>query len=166
MAAKMLQHPDVFARADDESAVPAYSLKQAEPAAPSAPAAPAGGSGESEALLGSDVLPAHIEIGDHKVQLGTVVAAAHARSGLTVIEWNALKQEEREQLLADEITAMTAELENPPEFVIQVNGARKVLDGMEKDDLVALAAELKVDHHHAAGARNICGKLVAAYPVE
>jgi len=54
-----------------------------------------------QALLGSDLLPAHIQIGDELVQLGTVVAKAHEASGLTVEDWNGLVPQIREKLLAD-----------------------------------------------------------------
>ena len=54
-----------------------------------------------QVLLGSDVLPAHIQIGDELVQLGTVVANAQEASGLTVEDWNGLVPAIREKLLAD-----------------------------------------------------------------
>lgn len=59
-----------------------------------------------EVLLGSDVLPAHIQIGDELVQLGTVVAKAHEASGLTVEDWNGLVPQIREKLLADYVEAL------------------------------------------------------------
>lgn len=63
--------------------------------------------GKLAALLGSSVLPAMVAIGpDHSVQLGQVVAAAHAASGLSVDAWNALPEPEREGLLTTTILAM------------------------------------------------------------
>lgn len=59
-------------------------------------------------LLGSDVLPAHIQIGEELVQLGTVVAKAHEASGLTVEDWNGLVPQIREKLLADYIENLRA----------------------------------------------------------
>ncbi len=55
---------------------------------------------ESTCLLGSSVLPSVIAIGEKEVHLGDVVAAAHAESGLSVSEWNALPPEQIEDLLA------------------------------------------------------------------
>lgn len=62
------------------------------------------------ALLGSDLLPAHIQIGDELVQLGTVVAKAHEASGLTVEDWNGLVPQIREKLLADYVENLRAPL--------------------------------------------------------
>lgn len=45
-------------------------------------------------LYGAD-LPAQIDIDGVLLQLGTIVAAAHQESGLTVAEWNALSDAER-----------------------------------------------------------------------
>lgn len=64
--------------------------------------------GTDEALHGSSTIPALIRIGDADVQLGTEVAAAHARSGMTVEAWNALSDEDRDLCLNHEIEAMRA----------------------------------------------------------
>lgn len=69
-------------------------------------------SGKSlEVLLGSDLLPAHVQIGDELVQLGAVVAKAHEASGLTVGDWNGLVPQIREKLLADYIESLRAPAE-------------------------------------------------------
>lgn len=60
----------------------------------------------SEVLYGSSVLPSMLDIGGEQVQLGTLVAAAHQASGLTVAEWNELAAEVREELLADQLALM------------------------------------------------------------
>lgn len=52
------------------------------------------------ALLGSDVLPAYIEIGDYRLQLGFVVGHAFDQSQLTREAWNALPGADREARLA------------------------------------------------------------------
>lgn len=63
-----------------------------------------------ETLLGSDVQPAMIDIGASKsVQLGTVVAAAHKASGLSVAAWNELPGDQREELLVKMIETMRAQ---------------------------------------------------------
>ncbi|MGE6741723.1 hypothetical protein ACQKGC_15730 [Allorhizobium pseudoryzae] len=62
-----------------------------------------------ETLLGSSVLPSLVDIGlDAPVQLGEVVMAAHAESGLTIADWNALPDAEREKLLAEALENMKA----------------------------------------------------------
>lgn len=72
------------------------TMPPAKPAADKTPKPP-------ETLLGSNRLPAVIEIGPFKVQLGIIVSSAHLASGLTLEEWNALDEEDREQRLEDEI---------------------------------------------------------------
>lgn len=59
-------------------------------------------------LLGSSILPSVLNIGGQDVQLGAVVGAAQEASGLTVEEWNALDQEDREDLLDDQVNVMQA----------------------------------------------------------
>lgn len=60
----------------------------------------------AETLYGSDTLPAVLTIGGQDVQLGTVVASAHAASGLSVAEWNALAPEERDVYLNDQVASL------------------------------------------------------------
>lgn len=66
-----------------------------------------------EFLLGSDKHDTLITLGetDVQVQLGTVVARAHAGSGLTVADWNALDDATRDALIDDTIDEMLAEVE-------------------------------------------------------
>lgn len=59
-------------------------------------------------LYGTDVLPAHLEIGGQMVQLGTVVASAHAASGLSAEDWNGLVPQVRDQLLIEHLEVMRA----------------------------------------------------------
>lgn len=63
-----------------------------------------------EVLHGSDKLPAHIEIGSGApdAQLGTIVAAAHAASGLSADDWNKLKPAARDKLLKAQIELLQA----------------------------------------------------------
>lgn len=64
---------------------------------------------QSEALLGSDTLPATFEIAEGKtVTLGDVVAAAQAKSGLDVEEWNLNDAEDRDNLIVAEVESMRA----------------------------------------------------------
>lgn len=62
---------------------------------------------EQIALMGSSTLPAMIQISaDKTIQLGELVAGAHAESGFTVAEWNELDEALREEALANHLTAL------------------------------------------------------------
>lgn len=62
-----------------------------------------------QTLLGSSVLASLVDIGlEAPVQLGEIVMAAHAESGLTVEAWNALPDADREERLAQAVEAMKA----------------------------------------------------------
>lgn len=162
VAAKMLQHPDVFARDDEVSTAAAVTLR---PPAPTAPA-PIAVVMEPGSLMGSDVLPALVDIGGQKVQLGTIVASAHTRSGLTVEDWNALAPAVREELLATEIEVLTNASAVAAETVIQLaDGTQQVLDGKTREQLQALAKELGVKVHVNAGMAKVTEALLAAFPV-
>lgn len=69
-------------------------------------------------LYGTDVLPGMIEIGGDLVQLGTVVAAAHSVSGLSVDDWNGLVPQIRDQLLIEHIEVMRAAAKPAADAVI------------------------------------------------
>lgn len=63
-----------------------------------------------DTLLGSNILPALVDVAEGlQLQLGDVVATAHAKSGMTVAEWNALVDDDREARLAEAIEALRAE---------------------------------------------------------
>src|SRR4051812_22608248 len=66
---------------------------------------------QEKVLLGSSTLPSLISIGGKEVQLGTVVAAAHAASGLSVADWNGLAEEERDERLNAQVEAMQQQAE-------------------------------------------------------
>ena len=61
-----------------------------------------------DTLYGSSVLPAIVEVGGYKVQLGGIVAAAHAASQLSVRDWNDLPDAERERHLQELIDRLSA----------------------------------------------------------
>ena len=71
-------------------------------------------------LYGTDVLPGMIEIGGDLVQLGTVVAAAHSVSGLSVDDWNGLVPQIRDQLLIEHIEVMRAAAKPAADAVAKV----------------------------------------------
>lgn len=76
----------------------------AEGGKPSAPA--------QESLLGSNVLPATIELAEGvSVQLGEVVRRTHEASGLSVADWNALEDADREARLAATVLELQAAAE-------------------------------------------------------
>jgi hypothetical protein len=80
---------------------------KAPAAASAAPAsAPSSAPAPAPVLCGSSTLPALISIGGKDVQLGTVVAAAHAASGLTAADWNALSEGDRDERLKAQVEAM------------------------------------------------------------
>lgn len=65
-----------------------------------------------EILVGSDLLPAQVEIASgHSVALGDIVSQAHAKSGLAADEWNALASTDREALLSATIDELKAAVE-------------------------------------------------------
>lgn len=69
-------------------------------------------------LYGSSIQPATWTLDNGDVlQLGTVVAEAHARSGLSVAEWNALPQEIREEKIAEVVN----EIVPTPDVVINLS---------------------------------------------
>lgn len=64
---------------------------------------------DPETLLRSSVLPALVEIAPGKtVQLGEIVAKAHENSGLSIEEWNALLDADRDARLAAVVDALKA----------------------------------------------------------
>lgn len=61
-------------------------------------------------IYGSSNLPAHIQIGEQQVQLGTVVQRAFKDSGLNAKDWNELDEVDREHRLVDAIAALRKEV--------------------------------------------------------
>lgn len=89
-----------------------FAVLAPEVPAPKAKASRKGRLGEPAAadmLIGSNALPSIISLGaDRTVTLGEVVAAAHKASGLSVQDWNALSEDDRDAMLADMIEAKGA----------------------------------------------------------
>ena len=95
------------------------------------------GSGGAPSLHGSSVLPALIDIGatagEKQVELGTVVAEAHAATGLTVEQWNKLRDSAREDCLQshiDKMRACEAQSQGAPVTSVGAVGEPLELDGM------------------------------------
>lgn len=59
-------------------------------------------------LLGSSVLPSLVPVGDGTVQLGAIVSDCHIMSGLSIDEWNALSEDDREERLAEHVSWLNA----------------------------------------------------------
>lgn len=107
------------------------------------PAAPA-----QESLLGSNVLPANIELAEGvSVQLGEVVRRAHVHSGLSVADWNALEDADREA----ELAAMVRELQAAAEAEAE---ARKGEDAAAAAAAAAAAEAEKAKAKASAGTQN------------
>ncbi|HFT6991402.1 MAG: hypothetical protein KH046_00825 [Stenotrophomonas maltophilia] len=120
-----------------------------------------------ESLLGSNVLPANIELAEGvSVQLGEVVRRAHVHSGLSVADWNALEDADREA----ELAAMVRELQAAAEAEAEARkgegaaaageaGKTKASAGtgtqnppaVDKDALLARAKELEIDANRTWG---------------
>lgn len=63
----------------------------------------------STVIYGTDQLPGLVEVGGQMVQLGVVVAGAHAASGLSVDDWNGLVPQIRDQLVIEHLELMRAQ---------------------------------------------------------
>ena len=115
---------------------------------------------EKDVLVGSNVLPANIELAEGvTVQLGEVVRRTHEASGLSVADWNALDDGDREARLAATVLELQAEAEAIAEAEAKKGAATadsekgKASTGTgtqnppaaDKDALLARAKELGID---------------------
>ncbi len=75
---------------------------------------------KDQILYGSDTLPATFQIDGETVALGTIVAAAFEKSGLSEDAWNALPADERDAKLHAELDARGA---NGPDGQLNTSGA-------------------------------------------
>ena len=62
--------------------------------------------GDMQTLLGSDVLASELDIHGEMIPLGEVVELAYMESGISVPEWNALEDEDREARLQSVVDMM------------------------------------------------------------
>lgn len=114
------------------------------------------GAPAQESLNGSNVLPANIELAEGvSVQLGEVVRQAFEHTGLSVADWNALDERDREA----ELAAMVRELQSRAEAdakkaAATADGEKAKASGgtgtqnppvADKDALLARAKELGID---------------------
>lgn len=72
-------------------------MSKRNPPAPPAGNPPAPDSAAQVILYGSNIHPATLTIGDREYQLGDFVRDAHALSGLSAEDWNALSEDERHE---------------------------------------------------------------------
>jgi len=111
-----------------------------------------------EPLNGSNVLPANVELAEGvSVQLGEVVRRTHEASGLSVAEWNALDDGDREARLAATVLELQAEAEADAEAkkgAATADSEKAKASGgtgtqnppaADKDALLARAKELGID---------------------
>ncbi|WP_329953061.1 hypothetical protein [Stenotrophomonas sepilia] len=105
-------------------------------------------------LVGSSVQPESFELSDGSVlSLGEVVGRAHAASGLSVEDWNALEESAREALIAETVDKLSGDDDqgqvaagDKPALIAQLEAAGIPFDkrwGAEK--LAAALAEGKKD---------------------
>lgn len=81
-------------------------------------------------LIGSNVLASTYEIAGKTVTLGDIVAAAHKLSGMTVEEWNALPEDDRDALIRLRLDGLLAQV--PGDDVAEDEG----IDGDGTTDLL------------------------------
>lgn len=119
------EHADVFLRIaegyrlyrgegkplDDDASAPAVAPKAAQPEPVAAPIKPA-----ETILLGGD-FPATFDIDGKTWDLGTVVAQAHAATGLSAELWNELDQGARDSLIEAELDRIDGEKDTKAELV-------------------------------------------------
>lgn len=109
---------------------------------------------EAPILLGSNVQPSSFDLADGSVlALGDVVRKAHAASGLSVEDWNALEDSAREALIAETVDKLSGDDDqgqvaagDKPALIAQLEAAGIPFDkrwGAEK--LAAALAEGKKD---------------------
>lgn len=95
--------PDAQPSVPDTSAVAVEGAAGGEQSPPASVSTADDQAGDDAVLIGSSEWPALIDVEGTQVQLGGVVAAAHARMGVTAKAWNALEQTERDREIADEV---------------------------------------------------------------
>jgi hypothetical protein len=102
--------------------------------------------GTDDTLYGSSILPAQIDItSDGFVQLSTVVAMAHTDSGLSVADWNALPEEDREQRLQAVVDRLRAENAPAPTEESEEVKALRALDFADFPNKTALVSWLNAN---------------------
>ncbi len=122
-----------------------------------------------DVLVGSNVLPSNIELAEGvTVQLGEVVRKAHEASGLSVADWNALDEGDREARLAATVLELQAEAEADAEAKKGEDAAAAAAaeaekakasagsgtqnpPAVDKDALLARAKELEIDANRTWG---------------
>ncbi|WP_439604349.1 hypothetical protein [Shinella sp.] len=127
----------------------------------------------TETLNGSNTLPALIEVADGQaLQLGEVVAVAHALSGLTVDAWNALSEAERDERLNTvivNIKAAHAALALPEEIkgkLVDPSSGALLADPKEPQEFETIVAEQVLIVSAPGGPRRRAGFSFGPVPIE
>lgn len=137
IAAKMLKHPDVFAL--DDGTAPVAADKKPEDLNPGIPAWAKAG---IDAGLADEQLQTLAEAGGPETEAGA-------------------------KLWLDLTGKAFSSEPPPPEFVIRLaDGTTRILDGMKREQLFDLAAELRVKVHPMSGAPKVIAVLMATYPLK
>lgn len=114
-------HVDSFLKIDG------FKLYRGEKAAPAAPKAPAS-KDVPPALFGSSVHPTSFEINGNTLSLGDVVRSAHAASGLSIEDWNALSEDDRHNRIDAELDRLAGG-QSDEEDIAALNEAYKAKFG-------------------------------------
>ena len=109
-----------------------------------------------ETLLGSSILPSMIELAEgNEVPLGAVVIRAHKESELSIADWNALENDDREARLAETLEAMKAEAESfaasGGEGELEGDGDQEDADEEDDDAPQLSLSELRAKYRKVAG---------------
>lgn len=91
--------------------------------------------GTTPSLIGTDTLPALVDVrgGEEPMQLGTLVADAHARTSISVDQWNNLPSQIRDILIHFHLAHLRGELGNVGDLQTQLSEARSDVERLEKD---------------------------------
>lgn len=134
--ARLLSIAEGFQIPDDEEKPKAATPPAPTPVIPPAPITPTIQPIDENELVGSDVHPAIIDLGDGKTaELVDVVAQAHEISGLSTADWNALEPEVRHGLI-DAVLDGMAEPDEDDDSVDPAAAAEAAAKA-ERDELAA-----------------------------
>lgn len=159
LAKRMLRHPDVFAIADEDderkptvlvSSLGLGTQPQSSAALTEQQVHTLSFPALTGVLLGSDTLPAVIEIGEKSFQLGEIVAKAHEVSELSEAEWNSMSAEQRDHLLNQFIAFLRDEAQKHAQEAEQAAAKAAEKEAAEKE--AAQKAALEAEQAAAAKA--------------
>lgn len=164
--AKLLSIPEGYRLVLDGSQEQAPKQPQQPTIAPIQPTIqPVSDDGEDNGvLLGSDVHPAVIDLGDGRtVQLGEVVQKAFADSGMTTKEWNEQDEDDRYAKIDAVLDSMIAPpMDSTLAGVQNQDGTVTPLEEMPKDGLLKIAADMDIEGAEGMSAEQLVAAIKAA----